>query len=412
MKVSFLAQPFPPFGGRMFDWLRERLVDSDLDHIQMVTAWVKRSGLSRLRSDLSPFRGRGGRVSAIVGIDEGGATVQGLQLARELFDDVRVLHDPASRTFHPKVYLASGASSAHLLVGSNNVTAGGLFSNYEGALVCQLDLTNSDDRALYDQVVSWFELLSSDTDVCKVLTEELLNAIVTDSRYQVGDEDRSRVARTRGEDYDGVTNDTSIGSIFGTSSIPKSRRAPAVSVAKPSTPRRPPAPPPPVPSPTTPSPASPTRRPPIAVPPLRWHKRLSASDAQQARTANTRVTGNLKLAKAGYPIDQRTYFRQQMFGRASWTATPTPRGTKEETTVVFDAVINGVSQGQHSLKIDHADYRIASQNNVPTWLHWGSLSPVLRATSYTGAWVVIERRADGSYRLEITRTAPGPAPKP
>ena len=127
MQISFQGQPIKSFGGWSADWLAERLQDVSVQRLEIAVAWVKRSGLSRVRDGLVAFRKRGGKTSAIVGIDEGGATVQGLELALQLIDDVRVYHVLGRRTFHPKVYFASGVSSAHLLVGSNNLTAGGLF---------------------------------------------------------------------------------------------------------------------------------------------------------------------------------------------------------------------------------------------------------------------------------------------
>ena len=105
--VEFIGQPFEPG-----DQLGRRLIDAlgsgDLNSLWIATAWAKQSGLSRLRGALAAFAGRGGKSEAIVGIDEGGATKEGLTLCLEMFDRVLIFHDPGSRTFHPKLYVVEG----------------------------------------------------------------------------------------------------------------------------------------------------------------------------------------------------------------------------------------------------------------------------------------------------------------
>jgi hypothetical protein len=133
----------------------------------------------------------------------------------------------------------------------------------------------------------------------------------------------------------------------------------------------------------------------------RWVKVLSASDAQHPPSTNTQLTANLKLAKAGNDIDPKTYFRHDLFGGLNWTSEVTPRGTKESVGIPFDVVIGGRSLGTHQLQIDHAMFRVASQNNIPTWLHWGPLMQELQRHNYTGLYVIIERFSDGSYQIRI-----------
>jgi len=403
MKVSFLAQPLlDPFGGWTATWLTDLLDDPDMARLEMAVAWIKRSGLSRLQDDLVAFRQRGGSSSVIVGIDEGGATAQGLALAMELFDSVRVYHERGRGTFHPKVYLGSGSSTARLLVGSSNVTAGGLFNNHEAALHCHLALEEDADRLLLDQVREWFDTLLSDSEVCLPLTSELLDTLVSDPQYKVRDEDQITRRGPQGEeDYDGVVTDSDSQQVFGTSSIPRKGLAPAVHVSRPAAARRPT-----VEAPTPPAPGEEAEAAAASVTP-RWWKRMTASDAQQPRTTNTNPTGNLKLTKAGHAIDWQTYFRRQMFGDAVWTVEQTERGPLEKALIDFEAIVEGTSRGRHPLKVDHAEYRIADQNNVPTWLHWGPvLGTTLRETDYVDAWVVIERLDDGTHRLEITWAEP------
>jgi hypothetical protein len=77
------------------------LADDRFSRLTVVVAWAKESGLRRIRPLLSAFRDRGGTARIILGIDEGGASVEGLRNAISDFDEATVLHD-ASGTFHRK----------------------------------------------------------------------------------------------------------------------------------------------------------------------------------------------------------------------------------------------------------------------------------------------------------------------
>ena len=394
MKVSFVGQPFKGFGWTA-DWLEEHLSRESGGTLQVAVAWTKRSGLSRMQKSIRSFRARGGTASAIIGIDEGGATEQGLELAQTEFDEVYIFHDKSSRTFHPKVYLLHTGESAFLMIGSNNLTAGGLFNNYEGTLVCELNLALEEDRQLCDEVFAWFEVLRSDR-VCLPLTAELIATLTSNPEYRIGDEDRpSRQRPLERGDYDGVTPPETESEVFGKSSSPKSGLAPRLVATTFDSVRE-----------RRPETSTPTLSHVRGSASLRWWKRMSAADAQHPASSKTNPTGSLKLTQAGHDIDQTNFFRNTMFGDANWASERRSRGVYEEAIVSVEVVVEGVNRGRMNIKIDHAAYRVAGQGNVSTWLHWGELRDVLQGVNYTGAWVILERHDDGSCRLEITHETP------
>ena len=296
------------------------------------------------------------------------------------------------------MYLLQVEDYARLMVGSNNMTAGGLFNNYEATLACDLDLTLDEDQQIYQQVSTWFETLRSDR-VCRLLTTELLTSLVNDAAYRIGDEDHPdrHQPQERG-DYDGVTLPGLQTDIFGISSSPKRSLAPRIQ-ALPSETRvrgRSDAP-------TSTRTITPRRR------SSRWWKQMSAADAQHPRSPSTNPTGSLKLTQAGHDVDQTTFFRYTMFRDANWVSEQKPRGVLEEAIVPMEVIVEGDDQGSLNFKVDHAEYRIAGQGNVSTWLHWGDLRATLTRDNFTQAWVILERLNDGSYRLEITRENPAEA---
>lgn len=159
--------------------------------------------------------------------------------------------------------------------------------------------------------------------------------------------------------------------------------------------------------------AATTQSPPEAAPrvdPLRWCKELKASDAQQVRDG-TNPTGKLRLAQARFATHASTYFRSEFFGSQAWASIERTGRVYEECTVRFDVTVHGASRGNQVLKIDHAAHRVADQGNVPTVLGWGrDLGAYLKEHSEVGNWVVLERRADGTFALAITDQRPEWAP--
>ena len=55
-----------------------------------------------------------------------------------------VFYNRLPYTFHPKIYLFESPTAADIVVGSGNLTEGGLFTDYEAALRLALDLTDSE----------------------------------------------------------------------------------------------------------------------------------------------------------------------------------------------------------------------------------------------------------------------------
>lgn len=407
MDVTFVAQPFAD-GRDLRDFLDEVAPDAAIDQLDVVVAWAKRSGLRRVRTQLEAVRDRPGTTRLIVGIDEGGATRQGLELAREIFTSVHVLHDNSWRTFHPKIFLGAGPDRARLLVGSNNLTAGGVFYNYEASLECVLSLPA--DQRLVDEVRAYIDRLYADADVCKPLDDALFHELVNNPRYRVQDEDASKTAAGGAANGDEPPEDvdrepdgpeSAPELAFGKSAEPKRigplfarvgpREAAASKAAGPATA------------------AAPVAGDGMVVR-KRWFKKMSHSDAQQPKTAKSNIKGIVTLGsdRGRHPINPASYFRDVFFGDLTWTEAPVPRGEKHSATFDAEIVVNGASVGTYTLTVDHQTSRTSGQNNVPTWLHWERFGQYLRTHDHVDDWVTIERGSDGAFRVIIDSTATGP----
>ncbi|MCJ7504449.1 MAG: phospholipase D family protein [Acidobacteriia bacterium] len=120
---------------------------------------------------------RGGQVEIVAGLDEGITTRQGLELLNRYSTTAYVFMNPAA-TFHPKVYLFEiPHTRATAFVGSNNLTAGGLYTNYEMSLGVDLDLRTGDDREAYEHILTFF---SGATDLTSGNSRRLTADVISD----------------------------------------------------------------------------------------------------------------------------------------------------------------------------------------------------------------------------------------
>lgn len=390
MKARFVFQPFAD-DLSLYEALEQALTDERMTQFTLVVAWAKESGLLRIEPLLEAFRGRGGTAQILLGVDEGGATIEGLQAAVRDFDQAVVVFDERSGTFHPKMYIFRGESVSTVIIGSNNMTPGGLFANYEAGTCLELDLTQDADTQVHQAVTQYIQRLRDD-ETSRLLTEELILELAADPRFDIRSEAISRI-------NDGNSRGRSVRdhgpSLFGASRYGKKRDP------FPLRGRRPAAQPPAGPI----TGGTPIEGGSTAAVVSRWSKKLTRSDAGRPREGS-QTTAALRFTQARQPVNQTRWFRYQLFGDEQWQPDPRYAG-REMTTARFEVTINGIPRGTHELQIKHDATREAGQGNFTTDLKWGSLGPVLRSDDFVGEWVTIEKLADGALRLIIADAPAG-----
>jgi len=136
---------------RLADFLASHLLDTTWTTFRAGIAFVKYSGVRHIARALADFAARG-RVQLCVGVDFGGTTAEGLKALVDCVGDqgeVWVYHNEAGATFHPKVYFfKANDGQVDVAVGSGNLTEGGIYTNYEAAMLMQLSPSSSDQRRL------------------------------------------------------------------------------------------------------------------------------------------------------------------------------------------------------------------------------------------------------------------------
>lgn len=391
--MRFIGQPVSD-GEQIGRTIVDALRAPNAERLWIATAWAKRSGISRIRSAVTEFAARGGRSEVVVGVDEGGATREGLELSLEIFDEVFVYHDPGSRTFHPKMYVVENADRALIIVGSGNLTKGGLFTNYESALVMEAERESADwnvrddTRAYFDWLLAGEAVRSLDEGLVELLIAE--GWVTSEEQQNARRSETSRGRRARQRLFGGAVPGLAGAPQPDIPALPRDEEDEDSALLLP----------PGLPAPRSAGPVPATAPAPTVV--ASWDKEMRPADAQHPESPDTNPTGRLGLGQARHDIDHRTWFRTNLFGAATWAATTDRNGNPvEEAIIPFDVTIVSTSYGRVNLKLSHAPHRESTRGSVITILHWGELAPVLRETDYTGHTVTLARMSDGSHRLDI-----------
>ncbi|MEE2565235.1 phospholipase D-like domain-containing protein [Hyphobacterium marinum] len=130
--MELMSQPFTGYlGNRLIENL-----ESDKYHtMNIAVAFAKNSGVLRLKDSFQRFRARGGKINAIVGVDLGGTSYEALTALLLYTDTLSVVHAEKAQTFHVKVYQFVGDGEGLVVVGSHNLTGGGLWTNFEASIL-------------------------------------------------------------------------------------------------------------------------------------------------------------------------------------------------------------------------------------------------------------------------------------
>jgi hypothetical protein len=360
------------------------LEDGDVTDVLIVTAWLRQSGLELLVPGLEAVRKRRGKTRLLFGIDLMGTSRQGVVLAQRHVTHLHVVCDPSGRTFHPKMYLAVGDRIGYALIGSNNMTAGGLWHNYEGAVLAIFDPRREPEIA--EGVQTYARRLLGDTAICKRVTPRVFDQLLAEGRLADEAHDRRRHNEDRPKEESSrrsgpVTNEP----LFTTSEVEK-RTRPAPT--RKHTPR--------------PVPRKTRRR--IATAPDSWWKQLGAGDAQRPQTGHP--TGNITLTQVPRGQDREKFFRTVFFGGERWRRSGVGRMRTESIMIDTHILIGRRDLGQQLLTVIYRPYR-GEHGRATTVLRWGeSLLKELHEHDVAGWYLLIERADMRTYRLSITPNQP------
>jgi len=397
MNISIVSQPETQLGNEI-----DALLEQDVPYprIVFVSAFVALGTILRLRERLLERMHGGASLRFSVGIDFGGTSREVLEELLRWECETFVCHHPNPRaTFHPKVYLFKGETSATLFVGSNNLTDGGFYSNFEAATRYDFDLPA--DEAEYERLVGPLApFLEPQGATTQQLNAELIATLLARGELPSEAEERQRrraqraVRRVGGENIPESPFQTDLMPPFPPL-LPVALRREMRDHAAPQPAAQPighqqPQPPPPQFARPRGQPLPPVPLPPAGT--LVWRKKLTRSDVSDVGP-NSHPKNQVVLSQAdfenppGHPIEQATYFRN-LFQDFDWEAETgrQRQADQEHVFVLFRIFIREQDYGVRNLEISHKPSGEADQDNSPTVLRWGSeFIPTIRRLNLTGA---------------------------
>lgn len=360
---DFILQGFTP---RTHLVAVRRLFDlSGLSKATLSVAFVTANGVELLADDLKKHASK---VTVFAGIRNDITSQQGLARLLELGVKLHVV-DTGSRNvlFHPKLFVARSVKLARIVIGSANLTIGGLNNNIEAGIAIDCDMALAADKALADTIETQLsQLVHNFPDhVLPVTNANELEALLecgrlvdeaavppprpsTASKVPIGD----TVARIN---LKVVPLRAALNWVRLTGAKPKTPKGAAGTVANAAS------------QPTT-----------IGIEfEFMWEsKELTERDLNVPTGTNTNRTGSINLDKGlmAEDVDHRHYFRDEVFADLSWGASNT--ATVEEAHAKFQLVLKGISYGDFELRIAHTmgtTSKAYLQRNAMTRLSWGPM---------------------------------------
>jgi HKD family nuclease len=369
MKTDLIIQPDSQLGLILINLLQSQA--PFFDKIWIISAFANRPGVRHLAPHILQAKLRGAHIRIVVGIDHKSTSVEALRGLLALGVDTKIVHNTRpGHTFHPKIYLFEATGiKAKLVVGSNNLTEGGLFTNYEASTQLTFDLPEDEEE--YSTLKEALErYLDPGGTTALSLTDDVINILV--QRKEVPTEKEAKEARNQAAKPDKNSSTDVPKSPFGSErlkpppSLPKlSKTESAKNAARRKTSRT--------------TPATPGE--------LVWQRDSLPASSVQRQPGNP--TGGLRLVQAGWKIgekiiDQTTYFRYDVFGQLNWSKGILAPKAREAARATFVVNILGKNYGQHELTISHKPSGEAGQGNYTTMLHWGDLGEIVRKLDLVG----------------------------
>ena len=189
MEVEYIVQPDQQLG---------RIVLQNLGTLSkrtiFVSAFVDLQTIIRMKHPLLELRSAGSVIRFVVGIDMNGTSQEVLRELLSWNVDVRIVKfRTPGHTFHPKLYLFETDTNAEIIVGSNNITEGGFFNNYEGAvkITYNLPIDANEYQTACDTIKRFID---PEGPTVRTLTIDLLNELIV--RNDIPTEAEARKARS------------------------------------------------------------------------------------------------------------------------------------------------------------------------------------------------------------------------
>lgn len=397
MRVRYVSQPEITLGS-----LIESLFSRDTlpEKVTIVSAFVSLTTVLRLEEKFLEAADHGS-VKLVVGVDLGGTSKEVLERLLGWGCESFVIHHSNPRhTFHPKIFHFEFEDEAHLIVGSNNLTDGGLFSNFEAFSESTFDLP--DDNGEYQSALTDLKaFLEPSSPAALKLTAKLIK--ILSERGELPTEKEARKIRSQSKKSLGKK---SVKSPFNDEPLPKAPELPeaarkALREIAADLPE----------DEDSPEPEEETekgkKKKGVKLPELVWEsKALTERSLNIPQGKKTNITGDTNLGKGSFDeLDFKHYFRDDVFSDLAWRKDKSSRSPHlERATIRAELIIKGVSQGVFDLEVTHdprTKTKSYKQNNAMTKIKWGEARSRIAKRELLGLTMRLSRRGPEHFVISI-----------
>ncbi|WP_440091698.1 hypothetical protein ACTACL_15300 [Pseudomonas syringae] len=360
--------------------IEDMLSGIDIQQVLVSVAFATSSGVRAVSNCLAPIADR---TTVWVGIRNGVTTAQGIHALAQLGLNLWLVDTGSiGCIFHPKLYYVQGGKEARLMVGSANLTGGGLWSNIEASYIDTLFYENPDDYQIVSTLINTFEDLqrSYPSNILNVRSDISLDELLVDPRFV--DERWVR--------------DDSVSSIVLTENFPDVVPKMDLYFRPPSTALQVPG---------VNNAINYSRNAHFSEFSLSWVSRpLTPRDLSMPVAGTTNPTGSMGMKKGlmDDTVDHRHYFYDHVFNQLEWRGSRTVG--KLDALALFKLVIKGVNRGSYFLTVNHdtrTDTPSYKQRNFMTQLHWGQTLPILRDQDLLGRTMRLSRATTNAAEFLI-----------
>lgn len=395
MNIILLGQGYEPISDNSVGKnLIKFLADTKFHSFTAISAFASQAGVNGLSKHITAAKKYLNIINIVTGIDQKGTSKEALEALLNLNVNTFVFYQPSITIFHPKIYLFEGKEKSELIIGSSNLTSQGLFTNVEASMLVSIDNSKEADRKIIEQLKDYFKRIFDFTDPnLQKLSKEIIADLV--KAKIVPTEAERKAAQEKLEKMDTEETENIISKIF-----------PKRAIAK-------------IPTEFRGSPkAKETQESKITIPivvkskpsKLLWESGpLTERDLNIPKGSNTNPTGEMLFKKGKTKgVDQRHYFRDEVFAGLEWSIGPNADTSKphlESTRALFKIIIDGKDCGDFELIIIHdprKDTRTYEQKNSTTAVRWGVAKRLIAKDELIGKSASLyKNNMKGEFTLEI-----------
>lgn len=387
MPVKFILQGLTP--QNHVSAVAELVQVDDVELLLISVAFVSSTGVQLIADYLKPYADK---ATVFAGIRNGITSAQAIRALLDLKVDVKAVDTGSAHVvFHPKLYYVRGAKVARLLIGSANLTTGGLNNNVEASVALELDLSSPEDSGVAKAIEKQLGELQAKhpANVTDVPATTSLIKLLADPRLV---DERIAPART-------------VSKLLGGSSalnpIPLIKlltKRIFSGLTKKSSP------------PKAPSAAAAAAPAPVVVPlaasyELMWTTiGLTERDLNIPKGKTTNATGSINLDKGAMEdgFEFQTFFRNELFDKLTWGALDARQ--IETAPGQFRLIIEGIDCGEFTLTVRN-DTKTATKSDAQgqphTRISWGPAKPYVTKPALIGRTMRLSRATDDPTRFLI-----------